>query len=527
MNRPIQIALAMVVGAALTQADAFARGFGGLGGFHAGGFGAGGFGGGGFHAGGFETGGFHAGGFAGEAGGFHAGGFGGEAGGFRAGGGSLSRGQLSSFLGLPTDGGTHAAEGAIAGGGAVAGPGGAAAWRGGATARTYQGPMGTTVYHGAAGVQGAAVGPGGAAAGGRYASGTAVEGPGSNVYTHTSSGGRGVAAGPEGVEAGRQFSSTTSLQGAGGTTVSRGVSGAQGVAAGPGGYVAGGTAAAGRSVQGPGGNVYRQGAAAQRGVAAGPYGYAAGGRAVAGAGYATGYGTRAWSPTYYHAQAIAGQRWFAANPVFTSGWAAGHAWAWHPAVYAPAAWAAAAWAPATWPTLGAWLGLNATPAYYDYGDNITIQGDNVYYGSQSAGTTAQYYQEAVNLAGSSGGAGAGKDTQWMPLGVFGLMAAGQSAPEMVFQLALDKQGVIRGNYYDQVSQDALPVEGSVNKKNQRVAWRVGSNKKLVIETGLYNLTKDESTALVHFGPDQTQQYVMVRMKQPEPQGQPGGSASAH
>ena len=49
---------------------------------------------------------------------------------------------------------------------------------------------------------------------------------------------------------------------------------------------------------------------------------------------------------------------------------------------------------------------------------------------------------------------------------------------------------------------------------------MGANKSLVIETGLYNLTQDRSTALVHFDPDRTQQFVLVRFKQPA--GQPGG-----
>ena len=48
---------------------------------------------------------------------------------------------------------------------------------------------------------------------------------------------------------------------------------------------------------------------------------------------------------------------------------------------------------------------------------------------------------------------------------------------------------------------------------------MGGNKNLVVETGLYNLTKDESTALVHQGPGETEQYVLVRMQQPS-QGQP-------
>jgi hypothetical protein len=468
----IKLGIAMMFGIAAANTDLFARGFGGFGGGGFGGMHAGGFGGGmgGFHAGGFgggDLGGFHAGGF--DAGGFHAGGL--DASGFRAGsfnangirtgdlsgnrgaefgsgayrggdwGGSLNRGTLNSFLGLPTDAGMHVADiGSISGDRFVPASEGAAAWRGGAAGHVYQGPMGTTVAHGAAGVQGVAAGPAGIAGGGRVASGTVVKGPEDNVYARGATAGRGFAAGPGGVVAGR-------------------------------------------------------------GVAAGR-------------GFAGAYGTRYFSPTYCHAQGLAAQRWSYGNSVFRPEWCSTHPWAWCPAGYTAAAWASAAWRATTWPAIGTWLAWDAPPSYYDYGDNITYQDDTVYYGSQPIESADNYYQQAVNLAGSNAATEPAKDEKWLPLGVFGLMAEGQSTPEMVFQLALDKAGDIRGNYYDQVTDATASVSGSVNKKDQRVAFRVGTNKNMVVETGLYNLTQDQSTALVHFGPDRTQQFVLVRVKPP-------------
>jgi hypothetical protein len=35
---------------------------------------------------------------------------------------------------------------------------------------------------------------------------------------------------------------------------------------------------------------------------------------------------------------------------------------------------------------------------------------------------------------------------------------------------------------------------------------------------IYNLTKDESPALIHIGKDKTQQWTLVRLKQPEQAG---------
>ena len=139
--------------------------------------------------------------------------------------------------------------------------------------------------------------------------------------------------------------------------------------------------------------------------------------------------------------------------------------------------------------------------------------------AQPVATQQEYYQQAVDIAGTqSSAAASGSAQQWLPLGIFGLILQGQQTPQMVFQLAVDKAGAIRGNYYDQVLDTSVPVTGAVDKKDERAAWMVGDNKQLVVETGLYNLTQNSSTALVHSGPDQTQQYVLVRMKKPEDSG---------
>jgi len=66
----------------------------------------------------------------------------------------------------------------------------------------------------------------------------------------------------------------------------------------------------------------------------------------------------------------------------------------------------------------------------------------------------------------------------------------------------------------------LKVQGSVDKQTQRAAWTVGDNKDTIYEAGIYNLTKDEAPVLVHFGKDRTQQWMLVRLKQPD-QAQPG------
>jgi hypothetical protein len=92
---------------------------------------------------------------------------------------------------------------------------------------------------------------------------------------------------------------------------------------------------------------------------------------------------------------------------------------------------------------------------------------------------------------------------------------------MVLQLAINKEGVISGTYYNTNTDIGRPVKGMVDKTSQRAAWTFadGKNTDIIMETGLYNLTQDQTEALVHFGKDKTQQWLMVRLKQPEEEKQ--------
>jgi hypothetical protein len=231
---------------------------------------------------------------------------------------------------------------------------------------------------------------------------------------------------------------------------------------------------------------------------------------------ANAYGTHPFSQTWAHSQGNNVQNWAQNHPNW-SNWANNHSWAWSPAGYDAAAWGAGLWAGATWPSLYGWLGWGDTTSYpYDYGNYITYQGDNVYYGSQPAGTSEQYYQEATTLASSA--SSPPNDAQWLPLGVFGLVEGSSTQPTTTFQIAVDKQGVIRGNAFAAGSTTAQPIHGSVEKRTQRVCWTVGTDTSTVYDTGLDNLTKKEASILVHTGPKFTQQELLVRIEKPSGDG---------
>ena len=171
-----------------------------------------------------------------------------------------------------------------------------------------------------------------------------------------------------------------------------------------------------------------------------------------------------------------------------------------------------AWRAATWNSVGAWMDYPQTaPVYYDYGNNVTYEDDRVYVNGEDAGTTEQYSKQASALAQSGAAAEAPSDGEWLPLGVFALAKANQENSIVTIQLAVNKQGVIRGNDTDTKTEKTMVIQGAVDKQTQRVAFTVGGNKSNLIETGLYNLTKDEAPALVHVGNDKTAQYLLVHL----------------
>jgi hypothetical protein len=59
------------------------------------------------------------------------------------------------------------------------------------------------------------------------------------------------------------------------------------------------------------------------------------------------------------------------------------------------------------------------------------------------------------------------------------------------------------------------ISGVVDQKSQRAAWTVGDRKTPIYEAGIANLTRNETTMLVHYGKDRTQQFSLVRIEEPE------------
>ncbi|MBI2826417.1 MAG: hypothetical protein HYX69_17205 [Planctomycetia bacterium] len=195
----------------------------------------------------------------------------------------------------------------------------------------------------------------------------------------------------------------------------------------------------------------------------------------------------------------------------------------HPGAWAPSGWAAgAAWAAPTWAAIAGHCGYgNSAPISYDYGVNVTAQDGNVMVDGQNVGTVAEFSHQAADLAETGTEADTSATEQWLPVGVFAMVRNEQQHPQLIVQLAINKEGILRGNYTDEVTDNTLPIHGAVDKATQRAAWTVGGNKQTVMEAGLSDLAGNEAPALIHKN-GKTDHWLLVRLEQPKPGGDDAG-----
>ncbi|RIK63990.1 MAG: hypothetical protein DCC65_15040 [Planctomycetota bacterium] len=235
---------------------------------------------------------------------------------------------------------------------------------------------------------------------------------------------------------------------------------------------------------------------------------------------------------------------------FAHGWAASNAyhgwggfWGWSGC--APGFW----WGVGTSAVaLGSWCVALADdddyePTYYDYGDTIYIDGGAVYRDGQQVASQSDYAGQAIQYASvavppppemnESSPPTPDQDAamqeyadNWMALGVFGVSRVDDdsASPRYFLQLAVSKDGYIAGTCYDSINDQTMPITGSVDKTSQRAAWKVADKADVVMETGIFNLTQENATALVHFGKDKTEERLLVRMPPPK-EGQSTPTAS--
>ena len=200
------------------------------------------------------------------------------------------------------------------------------------------------------------------------------------------------------------------------------------------------------------------------------------------------------------------QNWWGRHPINRPGWGWHAGWGRYSASWY--------WRPCTWAGFGTWFAWSwSQPVTYSYGTNVVYRDNYVYINDQQVASSADYYQQAETVAAGIPDNVVADEIEWMPLGVFAIAEENATDSGMLLQLAVSKEGILAGTFYNELADISRPVEGTVDRDTQRAAWRFadGKNPEIVMETAIYNLTQDESTALTHFGPDQQENWLLVRL----------------
>lgn len=208
--------------------------------------------------------------------------------------------------------------------------------------------------------------------------------------------------------------------------------------------------------------------------------------------------------------------------LFTPDWWAGCGW-WHQPAFVrpinPWWW----WRSYTW---SMWTTVYSEPAPIpvtdDYGTDIVIEAGEVYIEGKPVASVSDYRAQAVQIGnpGTSPVPPAPPETEggaeeWSPLGVWALTQESEGDAVMFYQLSVGKGGVISGAYTNVLTGGSDPVSGSVDKVSQRAVWHTGDATATMVEANLNGLTRDHTTALVHFPSGTTQTWLLVRMPSPD------------
>jgi hypothetical protein len=106
----------------------------------------------------------------------------------------------------------------------------------------------------------------------------------------------------------------------------------------------------------------------------------------------------------------------------------------------------------------------------------------------------------------------GNPGDWMTLGSYSLMTGAGDPGTRILDLSVDKQGNIRGSFYDMITNTTQNVIGLVDKNTQQIRWTIDSNRDLTFVATLDQLTQSQGVVNVKLPGGQVQQWQLVRME---------------
>lgn len=172
------------------------------------------------------------------------------------------------------------------------------------------------------------------------------------------------------------------------------------------------------------------------------------------------------------------------------------------------------WATSGWKEVQAWMSIAADPQRFDFRtDNRGLV--LVYLNDALQGRAVDARVPMTTLADSAPTASSEGPT--LSLGVFAAIPPTLKPATTLFQLVLDKNGLLTGASVDLNTGEATPLRGNIDLATQQAAWEIGDD---VIGVGLANLTEDVARALAFRADGWTQPWILIRVQENQLASQP-------
>jgi len=107
---------------------------------------------------------------------------------------------------------------------------------------------------------------------------------------------------------------------------------------------------------------------------------------------------------------------------------------------------------------------------------------------------------------------AAAEKQWLSLGAYELLAPGEARATRVIELAVARDGEVRGNHFDWIGNDVEPIHGHVDQQTTRLSWTVGQGSA-VFQATFQDLMQAQGQVAVQLPDGQTADWQVVRLAQ--------------
>jgi hypothetical protein len=195
---------------------------------------------------------------------------------------------------------------------------------------------------------------------------------------------------------------------------------------------------------------------------------------------------------------------------FTAEWYAQHPNAWQQTHPHADAWAAAA----TTAGVATWLGWAAYESTEDDSESGDTYYNTNYYETPTEDDTDETVEDtSTDEEASDDTAAEPEDVaagDWLALGNYTVLNDGGLPTSRFLQLSVDRQGNLRGTYYDGISNTSQNLRGHVEQSTQQAQWRLDSNPQVVFRTNLADLTELNGSIQLNYPSGQQETWRITR-----------------